>query len=72
MNKTLRVLSVLTIGVLSLVVAVPVALYILLSTPWAQNRLCELAENELGALLARMSPCSRSMFIHSTALMRVA
>ncbi len=51
MNKTLRVLRVLTIGVLSLVVAVPVALYILLSTPWAQNRLCELAENELGALL---------------------
>ena len=48
MNKTLRVLRVLTIGVLSLVVAVPVALYILLSTPWAQNRLCELAENEIG------------------------
>lgn len=41
----------LIIALLSLLVAAPVALYILLSTPWAQSRLCTVAERELTALL---------------------
>jgi len=51
MNKTLRVLRFLSIVALSLAVTVPVALYILLSTPWAQGRLCGVAAAELEALL---------------------
>ena len=51
MKKTLRVLRSLVVAALSFVVIAPVALYILLSTPWAQGRLCGVAEAELSALL---------------------
>lgn len=51
MKNVYRTLRALAIAVLSLVVAVPVALYVLLSTPWAQQRLCAMAESELSALL---------------------
>ena len=51
MKKSLRVFRSLVIAALSFVVIAPVALYILLSTPWAQARLCGAAEAELSALL---------------------
>ncbi|MBJ2184770.1 MAG: translocation/assembly module TamB domain-containing protein [Muribaculaceae bacterium] len=51
MKKTLRVLRALAVSALSLVAVVPVALYIMLSTTWAQTRLCAAAESELTSLL---------------------
>ena len=51
MKRSLRLFRLLVIAVLSLLVAVPVALYVMLSTPWAQSRLCAVAERELTALL---------------------
>lgn len=51
MKHSLRMLRVLLVVAVSLVVATPVALYVLLSTPWAQERLCAGAEAELGRLL---------------------
>ncbi len=50
MKNLMRALRLVLLSVLSLVVAVPVALYVLLSTPWAQTRLCKVAETELSAL----------------------
>ena len=50
MKKLMRALRLVIFAVLSLVVAVPVALYVLLSTPWAQERLCRVAQTELSAL----------------------
>ncbi|MDE6497881.1 MAG: translocation/assembly module TamB [Muribaculaceae bacterium] len=51
MKKLMRALRLVLLSVLSLVVAVPVALYVLLSTPWAQTRLCRAAQSELSELL---------------------
>ncbi|MDE6270511.1 MAG: AsmA-like C-terminal region-containing protein, partial [Muribaculaceae bacterium] len=51
MKRTLRLFRLLVVTAVSLLVAAPVALYILLSAPWAQSRLCAAAERELSALL---------------------
>lgn len=51
MKRILRLIRLLVVAALSLLVAAPVAMYILLSAPWAQSRLCAVAEDELTALL---------------------
>ena len=51
MKNPLRVLRAFVVTVSALLVSTPVALYILLATPWAQERLCGAARAELTALL---------------------
>ncbi|MDE6160871.1 MAG: hypothetical protein K2F77_04355, partial [Muribaculaceae bacterium] len=51
MKKGVRAIRAISIAALSLMVAVPLALYILLSTPWAQDKLRAAATAELSALL---------------------
>lgn len=52
MKKAWKIFRATVVVVLALLVTVPVGLYIILSTPWAQNKVRDVAVSELKALLA--------------------
>lgn len=52
MKKTWKIFRAAIIGLLAMLIAIPIGLYMIFSTPWAQQRIRDVAVSELSALMA--------------------